>query len=131
MSSEITNTALSPLRLLWRFTGRPIYERLIGRYFAATISRLNTTLGELGHVRAQLDAVRRELELSHVRQDELARQMRAVTAGYWDGVAVSRRLAAIEDRIHADTPAVPPPPGSDEAQTESDGIVDADRLDPA
>jgi len=102
MPKKIVRAAATPVWLLWRITGKPIHQRLFGRYFQAMISRLNSTLGELSDVRAELEEVRSELLASRAQQQELDLKMRSIVGGHWDATAVARRLAAIEDRIASD-----------------------------
>jgi hypothetical protein len=100
MPKQILRRAAAPARLLWSVTGKPIHQRLFGRYFQATISRLNSTLGELSDVRAELEAARREITACRDTQAELDRKLSAVMGAYWDAAAVTRRLATIEDRLY-------------------------------
>jgi hypothetical protein len=90
---------LTPLRLLWRVTGKPIYNLLFRAHFQAIINRLNSVLGEIRDARAELCELRSELIALRSRQDELDRHMRTVIAAYWDTTALSRRLAVIEDKL--------------------------------
>ena len=99
MLRQVFKAMAVPAQLVWRFTGKPVYQRLFGRYFQAIISRLNSTLGQLNSVRMELDDARREIVECRARQEELERHMRTVTANHWDTTALTRRLAAIEDRI--------------------------------
>jgi hypothetical protein len=94
MLRRIASILTTPLRFIWRVTGKPVYQRLFGVQFQATINRLNSVLGELNDVRAELDEFR-------ARQEELDSHVRTVLASHWDTTALTRRLATIEERIAA------------------------------
>jgi hypothetical protein len=95
----------APLRLIWRVTGKPVYRRLFQMYFEAVINRLNSTLGELADLRAEVEKMRVEIVESRALNEELDRHMRTVVASHWDTTALARRLAAIEDRIFVADPS--------------------------
>ena len=126
MLRSAMRTLTAPLRLLWRVTGKPIYRRLFQVYFDAVINRLNSTLGELSTLRAELERVRAEVVDCRVQNEELDRHLRTVVASHWDTTALTRRLAAIEDRVFVADPSheaqVPNPGarnGSDSVATSS------------
>jgi len=88
-----------PLGVVWRAIGKPVYRRLLGRYFEAIITRLNSTLGQLTSMRSEMAEIRRRLDEIVDFQQKLDRQMAAVATTHWDETASNRRLAAIEDRL--------------------------------
>ena len=94
-------TLPGPLGAIWRAIGRPLYRRLLGRYFDAIIARLNSTLGQLTTIRSELSDVRERLDEVVAFQNTLDQQMRNIAAERWDGTAVGRRLSSIEDRLGA------------------------------
>jgi uncharacterized coiled-coil DUF342 family protein len=60
---------------------------------------LVTTRSELESVRVELGEVSSELEDTHRRIDRLTDEIAAANALAWDHVALSRRLAQIEDEL--------------------------------
>lgn len=82
-------------RRIWRVTGEPLYHRLFRRYYVAAIERLNVLLAEVGALRAEVKTLRDRVE------EQLVTQTRTATADEWDRVALTRRLASIEDRLDA------------------------------
>jgi len=79
------------LKALWRLTFEPIYRRLFRRYFDGINTRQ-------GRVNAEVIAGLADLD----------RHVRTVIAAGWDDTALSRRMAALEDRLdRAGAPIVP------------------------
>jgi hypothetical protein len=82
----------TPLRLLWRALGRPVYWRLFGRYFTAIIERLNAALGELHRQEGELTELRR------INAD-LQDRVNSLLVQRMDTTALARRLTRIEDHL--------------------------------
>jgi hypothetical protein len=76
------------LRTLWRVTLEPVYNRLIKRYFDATIGRLTTLIGDIARISARLD--------------ELDAHIHALLEAGWEEKALARRMAMLEDRLGVD-----------------------------
>jgi hypothetical protein len=100
-----------PARRALRRLLRPIFQRQ-AELLQAICHRLDAAEAADAALRGNVDALAR-------RQDQLADQMRETIAFGWDYVALTRRLAALEDRIAASTTPVadssnaPPSPGRD------------------
>jgi hypothetical protein len=97
------------LKALWRLTFEPIYRRLFRRYFEAILREVQANRADLynhidgintrqGRVNAEVIAGLADLD----------RHVRTVIAAGWDDTALSRRMAALEDRLdRAGAPIVP------------------------
>lgn len=97
------------LEHFWKFTLAPIYQSLFRRWFQAIVSRQDTTLGELGRLQAQIQALRQAVESEVARSEalrlqvaELDLQVRNALAARWDEAALTRRMAALEDSLRRD-----------------------------
>jgi hypothetical protein len=96
---QIRRLLTAPLRLLWRGTGQPFHHRLFGRYFRATIGRLDSALGGLQDQRTELDAIRSEVSEIHASQIRIEEQLAMLAADHWDAAALVRRLSMLEDGL--------------------------------
>jgi BMFP domain-containing protein YqiC len=96
------------LTIVWRRTFEPVHRRLFRRYFQAIINRQNMTLGQLGELQAHVQDLRRAVDAEAARAEALRLQVRDLDvqvrnalAARWEDAALSRRMAALEDRLRA------------------------------
>jgi hypothetical protein len=94
------------LKTGWKLSFGPIYQSLFRRYFQAMLSRQDTALGELGALKAQIQALNAAVvnevargEALRVQVATLDLQVRNALAARWDDAALGRRLAGLEDRM--------------------------------
>jgi hypothetical protein len=82
-----------PLRRILRRILRPIFQRQV-ELFAGLCARLDA--GDAADC-----SLRTEFDQLAARHDNLADQMQSTVAFGWDYVALTRRLAILEDRVEA------------------------------
>jgi len=87
------------LRAIWRATGKPIYEMVLGVHLRGAISRLESALGELRSQRAAIDALSAQLRAQTELIHQLNRQVATALPTAVEITAISRRLAALEDLV--------------------------------
>lgn len=83
------------LKWLWDATAEPIYRRLFRQYFQASISRLNTVIGEVTQIRTELHAV-------SARLDYMDERLHTLIAAHWEDVAVELRTARVQAMLEQD-----------------------------
>jgi hypothetical protein len=106
------------VKALWRISLGPVYTRLFRRFFVAMISRQNATLGEFAAVRHELHnyvhGINLRLDELNAGVSNLDQQTRVLIAARWDHDAMTRRMAALEDRVQGNGASTDPErqPGS-------------------
>jgi hypothetical protein len=92
--------AVVPVRRLLRRVLRPAFQRLV--------EILNSLCDRLDAEEHATRALRQEVALLRGRQDRMAAQLQTAVALGWDYVALTRRLAVLEDRVESLLPAARP-----------------------
>jgi hypothetical protein len=110
------------LKALWAITFQPVYTRLFRRFFDAMISRETTALSELAGVRQDLHnhvhGLNVRLDALNARVADLDQQTRVMIAARWDDLALTRRMAALEERVEQNGAATVPARQPDVAESE-------------
>jgi hypothetical protein len=92
--------AVVPVRRLLRRMLRPAFQRLV--------EILTSLCDRLDAEEHATHALRHEMALLRGRQDRMAGQLQTAVALGWDYVALTRRLAVLEDRVESLLPAARP-----------------------